>query len=140
MGHDLLRRVTKTSVITGLLLFWVFVVYWDVAAGVGWLLGCAWSLVNLFFLALLVRTMMSRGPNRRLRLGLILMVKVPVLYGIGFVLLAGGWVPLVALLAGFVWPLLVITLKLLGRALLRMDDRQRVLDADAPLIEKRLHR
>jgi len=120
--HDFFRRVRRTSVITGLVIAWWVAVRWDLDAGVGWLLGCLWSLVNLYVIALVMRVTMSRERNR-VRLLLVLAVKLPVLYGIGFFLLAIGRFPVIALLAGFTWPLLVITLKLLGRAVLRMDRR-----------------
>jgi hypothetical protein len=135
MGLEFLGRVRKTSVITALLLFWVVVVYWNAAAGVAWLLGCLWSLINIYFIGLLVRTMTSPG-SKRLRLTLIFLVKVPVLYAVGYVLLTKGRLPLVALLAGFMWPLLVITLKVLGRAVLRLDGRAGTAASQSDLAEK----
>ncbi len=120
MDHDFLRRVRTTSVITGLALAWWVAVRWHLDAGVGWLLGCLWSLVNLYAITLVIRVTLS-GERNRIRLFLVLAVKLPVLYGIGFFLLAIGRFPVIALLAGFTWPLLVIALKLLGRAVLRLD-------------------
>lgn len=122
MDHDFLRRVRTTSVITGLALAWCIAVRWDFDAGVGWLLGCTWSLVNLYAITLVMRVTLS-GERSRIRLLLVLAVKLPVLYGMGFFLLAIDRFPVIALLAGFTWPLLVIALKLLGRAVLRMDRR-----------------
>jgi hypothetical protein len=120
VDQDFLRRVRKTSVITGLVLAVVIAARWNLGAGIGWLVGCVWSLVNLYVIAVLVRTTMSGGKNR-MRLGMVLALKVPVLYAVGFALLTIDRLPVVALLAGFIWPLIVIALKLLGRALLGMD-------------------
>ncbi|MDH3217271.1 MAG: hypothetical protein OEN01_13465 [Candidatus Krumholzibacteria bacterium] len=135
MGFEFLGRVRKTSVITGLVIFLVAVTYWDLATGVGWMLGCIWSLVNIYFIGLLVRTVWSQRQKNRLRVALIFLVKVPVLYAIGFLLLSSHWLPTIALLAGFMWPLLVVTMKILGRAVLRLD-RQRVIGSSAKPLQK----
>jgi len=105
-----------------LFISWVAAAYWDVATGAGWLIGCAWSLVNFYFIGVIVRIVLSRARYSRLRAAVVLLIKVPVLYGIGFVLLASGWFPVVALLAGFVWPLIVSMLKILARTIMRMDE------------------
>ncbi|MCK5406208.1 MAG: hypothetical protein KAJ37_02080, partial [Candidatus Krumholzibacteria bacterium] len=115
MGLDFPRRVRNTSLVVGFILSCAIAVYWDVAAGTGWFLGLSWSLVNLYLIGLIVEAMLSKGPVRRLRIVVILLLKVPVLYAIGFLLLSSGWFPVVSLVAGFVWPLTVILLKVLGR-------------------------
>ena len=122
MGPEFLSRVRKTAIISGLFLSWIVAAYWDVAAGAGWAIGCVWSLVNLYFIGRIVRLTLSGGPKIRRRAAFLLMIKIPVLYGIGFVLLWSGWIPVIALLAGFTWPLIVSTLKILARAIMRMDD------------------
>jgi hypothetical protein len=118
----------------------VVAVYWDIAAGIGWLLGLAWSVVNLYLIGLIVQTMLSRGPIRKLRIALVMIVKLPVLYAVGFVLLSSAWFPIASLLAGFIWPLVVIVLKVLGRAILRMDEPRRVLELDVDQMAKRIQR
>jgi hypothetical protein len=118
---EFLYRVRKTSIISALLLFPAIAAYLGIAAGASLLLGCAWSLANLFFIALLVRTMCANPENKRFRLALILMVKMPVLYACGFFLLKSGWLTVSGLLAGFMWPLFIITLKAMGRMILRLD-------------------
>jgi hypothetical protein len=126
VGFEFLKRVRKTTVLTSLFLFIPVAAYLGVAAGVSWLAGCAWTLVNLVAIGWLVETLCARGEARRMRLVLIALVKVPVLYAVGFLLLRSNYLPLFPMLAGFLWPLLVIMLKILGRALLRMDDPRRL--------------
>ncbi len=126
MGFEFLKRVRKTSILTSLFLFVLVAAYLGLAAGLSWLVGCAWTLVNLVAIGWLVDTLCGRGETRRVRLVLIVLVKVPVLYAVGFLMLRSDYLPLFPLLAGFLWPLLVIMLKILGRALLRMDDPQRL--------------
>ena len=122
MGREFLGRVRNTSIITGLLIAWIIGAQWELAAGAGWLIGCAWTIVNLHFIGVIVRIALSGKPNSRLHATLATIVKVPVLYGIGFLLLSSGWFPVVALLAGFMWPLIVSTLKILARTIMRMDE------------------
>lgn len=121
MGLEFLHRVRRTAVITGLILFPVITLYLGLAAGVAWVLGVAWSLVNIYFIGLLVRFTYVDGKKRRLRAVLILLVKVPVLYFVGFLLLRSS-LPDIALLAGFMWPLSVIALKSAARLILKLDD------------------
>jgi hypothetical protein len=123
VGLEFLQRVRKTSVITGALLFAVITTYFGFSAGAAWCAGCAWSLVNLYFIGLFVRMLVADG--RRVRMVLVALVKVPVLYAIGYLLIWTNYLPLELLLAGFMWPLMVITLKALGRLILRLDNRSR---------------
>ena len=122
MGLEFLQRVRRTAVITGLILFPVITLYLGLAAGVAWVLGVAWSLVNIFFIGLLVRFTYVDGKKQRLRAALILLVKVPVLYFVGFLLLRGS-LPDFGLLAGSMWPLSVIALKFAARLVLKLDDQ-----------------
>ena len=140
MGLDFPRRVRNTSLVVGFVLSCAIAVYWDVAAGTGWFLGLSWSLVNLYLIGLIVEAMLSKGPVRRLRIVVILLLKVPVLYAIGFLLLSSGWFPVVSLVAGFVWPLTVILLKVLGRLVLGMDEPPRILKMNVDPMAKRIQR
>jgi hypothetical protein len=137
VGLEFLQRVRRTSIITGLVIFAVITTYFDFPAGAAWSLGCAWSLVNLLFIGLFVKTLTAQ--NSRMRMVLIALVKVPVLYLIGFLLINTAYFPLPLLLAGFMWPLLVITLKGLGRLLLRLDSRE-ALDRRMGMSPGRLHK
>jgi len=140
VGLDFPRRVRNTSLVAGFVLSCAIAVYWDVAAGICWFLGLSWSLVNLYLIGLIVEAMLSNGPIRRLRIVAILLLKVPVLYAIGFLLLSSGWFPVALLVAGFVWPLTVILLKVLGRLVLRMDEPPRFLKMNVDPMAKRIQR
>ena len=111
------------SEITGLVLFAVITVYFGFSAGSGFLVGCVWSLTNLFFIGMFVDSLLAR--QGKLRMVMIALVKVPVLYAIGFGIIWFRYFPIQSLLAGFTWPLVVITLKSLGRLILRLDDARK---------------
>ncbi len=121
VGPDFLARARKTTIVTGLVLFPVIATYFGLGHGAAWVLGCAWSLVNLYFIGLLVDVVLRRAGNNRGRILLAAFVKVPVLYTVGFVLMKTAQLPLVALLVGFSWPLVVIVMKAAGRLVLRLD-------------------
>ena len=136
MDLDFLRRVRTTSIITALVLFPFAAVYLGVSWGAGWLLGCAWSLINLAAIGFFVRELTTPDKRRRTHLIVIFMVKLPVLYGLGFVLLYIGWLPVTSLLAGFIWPLVVITLKMVGRMLLGLDKRKAPIESGSEFVKR----
>jgi hypothetical protein len=121
VGLEFLQRVRKTAVITGALFFAAITTYLGFPAGAAWIAGCAWSLVNFYFIGLFVEALCAK--DQRLRMVLIALVKVPVLYALGFLMIKAGYFPLPLLLAGFMWPLIVITLKALGRLILGLDNK-----------------
>lgn len=122
MGFEFLDRTRKTTILTCLVLLPIFGLYLDWASAGGFAVGCAWSLINLHVLRLLIAGVVSDTRDKR-RLTLIVLVKAPVLYAAGFLALQSGWFPVIAMLAGFLWPLFIITLKALGRMVLRIDSR-----------------
>jgi hypothetical protein len=140
VGLDFPRRVRETSLVVGFVLALAIAAVWGIASGAGWFLGLAWSLINLYLIGLTVEAMLSRGPSQKLRTVAIIVLKVPVLYAVGYVLLWCGWFSVESLLAGFMWPLAVIVLKVLGRVLLRMDEPHRVLELNVDPNAERIQR
>jgi hypothetical protein len=74
------------------------------------------------------------GDARRskLRIAAVLLLKVPVLYGIGYALLSMARLGAPWLLAGFGWPLLVVVLKAAGRFLLGLDGKRSPMGSAGP--------
>jgi len=122
MDLDLLARVRKSASIFGGVIAIPFATYFGIGEGIAWLCGIAWSLVNLYFITALARDVITLEKRPVRRIVLTLLVKFPVLYGLGFVMLAALRLPLVWLVAGFTWPFFVLMLKALGRAWLRLDE------------------
>ncbi len=126
MGLEFLDRVRKTSLLSGLLVSVVLMVYLGLPFAAAFSLGCAWSLINLHVIGVLVRLVLSDPKEHQFQIVAVMLIKIPALYGVGFVLLWCGVFPAVGLLAGFGWPLLVAFLKAAGRLLLGMDDPGRL--------------
>ena len=112
---DFLSRVKFTTGILGLVA-WLFVsVYYDWRFGLGILLGTAWGIANLHFLAKLLLAVVNPAVVKRKRVVLLAAAKFPVLYGIGYLFLAQSGSPVLALLIGFNLLFAVVVLKVLGR-------------------------
>jgi hypothetical protein len=118
---DFLRRVRTSSIAFGLVLAVPLATKFGWGAAGAWIAGGAWSIVNLAAIASVVRKVLTLEPRDRGAIVKTLAIKFPVLYAIGFGLLAAG-LPALWLLAGFSWPLFVAVLKAAGRSYLRLDD------------------
>jgi hypothetical protein len=62
-------------VITALIVFAVIATYKGGAMGVAWLLGCGWSLVNLYLIGLLVSITAGEPEKHKLRLTMVFLLK-----------------------------------------------------------------
>ncbi len=122
MGLEFLDRVRKTSILSALIVSLITWAYGGLSPAVAFLLGCAWSLVNIHVITVLVRLVFSDPEKRKRRIALVMIVKIPALYAAAYLLLEISAIPVVGLLAGFTWPLLVVGLKAAGRLLLGLED------------------
>jgi len=120
MDLDLMRRVRKTAAIFGGVLAIPFATYFGVVPGVGWIAGIIWSLVNLFFVTDLVKSVITNEDRNTRRIVAVLLAKFPLLYAAGLLLLTQ--LPAAWLMAGFTWPFFVLVMKGGGRAYMKMDD------------------
>jgi hypothetical protein len=122
MDLEFLSRVRRASIVTGAVLFVFVAVYIGLGAGAAWAAGIAWSLVNLHFIAELIKRVVTNRERSKRGIVAVLLIKFPALYGMGFLLLWMGPLPALWLVAGFTWPFVVLALKAFGRAYLRLDD------------------
>jgi hypothetical protein len=122
MDLEFLKRVQKTSIISGLLLAVFISFYWGLDNGGGWVMGLAWSLFNLHFISSVITNVFTNEKRDIPVILVALFVKFPVLYVSGFLLLKSGHLALTGLAAGFTWPFFVIMMKGLGRYYLKMDE------------------
>ncbi len=122
MGFEFLIRVRKTSVFLGLVLFPVFATHMGINFGLGWIIGIAWSLVNLHVITDLIKRIFITSKRNRLRIALVFFAKFPALYLVGYLALNSGRFPIPALLVGFIWPFFVMLMKALGRVYMKLDE------------------
>ena len=133
MGFDFLARVRKSSIIFCLILFPVLSTYLGIGFGVGWIIGAAWSLLNIYAITGLTKNIFVPAGKSYVKIALIFLAKFPLLYVAGFMALKCGHFPVTALLAGFIWPFFVMSMKALGRVYLKLDDAKELhLEKNSP--------
>lgn len=121
MDLDLLRRVRRSSIVFGAVLSIPLSFYFGWMSGLSFAAGTAWSLVNLAFITSLVKNVITLEDRSLMRIVLALLVKFPVLYVAGWLMLRQGLSPL-WMVAGFTWPFFVLVMKAAGRIYMKMDD------------------
>jgi hypothetical protein len=122
MDLAFLARVRRTSAIAGAVAAILVAVYWGPWIAAGWLAGVAWSLVNLYFIGEVIRGVITAEERDTMKLIVVLAIKFPVLYALGFLLLWLEQLPVAALVAGFSWPFAVMVLKAFGRVYMGLDE------------------
>lgn len=122
MGMEFLDRSLRTTSIL-LLIFLPFgLYYFGVFPTLAVFSGGVWGIINLVFISALVRTVLRQGNVNRLRaLGLAL-IKFPLIYASGFFLLKIPQFDPLFLLIGSSAVMAVIVLKVMGRAMMHLDD------------------
>jgi hypothetical protein len=122
MGIEFIHRVIKTSLVLAVLILLFVTVYYDFKFGAGILAGCIWGCLNLYFLTQLITQIFSPGKEvKKRKVVLIAVVKFPLLYLAGFLLLKMNYFPPISLVCGFTLIFLVIFLKALGRWILSLN-------------------
>jgi len=127
-GMDLsfITRTLKTTGILSLVVLAFGWMYYDIFLILSIFSGMIWSIINLYFLALLVQsTIRPDGVDKLTALGFIF-IKFPLLYLAGYFLLIVPKFELMYLLIGFSSIFAVIILKVLGRVILGLDNKNSV--------------
>ena len=124
MSSTFLARALRSTVIATAVLGVAIAAFQGGRDALAFAAGSAWSLLNLVLWRALVNQLSWRGHDGNpLRLMLLALVKVPLLYGAGWALLASGLSPL-WMVAGFGLIFLVVTLKALGQWLVHPEWRR----------------
>jgi hypothetical protein len=99
-------------------------VYYQFPYAVGLWFGALWGCLNFFFIAALVKALLT--PAQPIRWGNVIVtlgIKFPLLYGLGYLLLIWRYAPAASYLVGFSLLIAVTILKALGRILLGLDTK-----------------
>lgn len=122
MGLEFIQRIIKTTAVVATLAGLFVAVYYQFPYAVGLWLGALWGCLNFFFIAALVKALLT--PAQPIRWGNVIVtlgIKFPLLYGLGYLLLVWRYAPAVSYLIGFTLLIAVTVLKALGRMLLGLD-------------------
>jgi len=119
-------RVIKTTLILAAVLFPFFALYIKMNFALSVLFGAIWGALNLLGIKIIIISLLP-GPSRKPVLGfLVLFLKLPVLYLIGYFLVTWRYLSVYGLLWGFSGIFIVALLKVLGRMYLGLDDVKKV--------------
>ena len=131
MDLQFVDRVIKSTLILAAILFPFFALYISMNFALAVFLGASWGCLNLLALRIIVVSLLT--PHKRnYTLGLIILfVKLPVLYGIGYLLISWNYLSIGGLLWGFSGILIVMVLKALGRMYLGMDNKVKANETEA---------
>ena len=120
-GFELIDRTLRTTAIVLSVFFPFGVYYLGLYPSLAVLSGGVWGIFNFIFITFLVKVMLASEGTNLARAAIIAFIKFPLLYLTGYFLLKVPQFDPLYLLAGFSGLLLIIILKVLGRALLGLD-------------------
>jgi hypothetical protein len=115
MGIEFIYRIMRTSLIVAVISFLFISVYYNFPFGLGLFLGTTWGCLNLFFITQLIIEAVSLKKPSKGKIILILLVKFPLLYFAGYILLWLKYFPAESLIIGFTLIFAVTFLKAIGR-------------------------
>ena len=114
MGLDFINRVIKTTLLLGALIFVFGSYYFDWTYSLGIFTGVLWGCANLWFIRQFIVNYLTTGDRNAGKLALFALIKFPILYGAGFLILWLGWFPVASFVIGFSLIFLVVVFKALG--------------------------
>ena len=124
MGLEFIGRTVRTFALVLVIFIPFGLYYFGLFPTLAVLSGGVWGMLNLLFIAALVKTTMRpEGAETMKAIGMAL-IKFPLLYGAGFALLIIPEFNPIYLLAGFGGIILIIILKVLGRVFLGLDSKK----------------
>jgi hypothetical protein len=118
-------RVIRTTLILAAVLFPFIALYINLNMALSILLGAVWGALNLWAIKIIIISLMP-GQKKNTVVGLlVLFLKLPVLYALGYLLVTWNYLSVGGLLWGFSGILIVPLMKVLGRMYLGLDDGDR---------------
>ncbi len=114
LDHNFITRVIKTTAVVTILIALFVASYYNISFAFGLVIGSILNIINFWFIKALVTTWLSTKPAQLVKVALLVFVKFPLLYGVGFLILKSGIISAVSFLCGFSLLFLVLILKTLG--------------------------
>ena len=121
MGLEFITRIIRTTAVLALIVALYLTMYYSGRVALGFLIGVAWSLTNLYFIKGMVTELITPNETRKDVAVVLGFIKFPVLYVGGYLIVASGYFSIYSLLAGFSLIFPITLLKVLGRVILRME-------------------
>ena len=121
MNLDFINRIIKTSLILAGIAFPFLAIYVRMPFAVAFVLGSIWGCLNLLAIKLLVTQALSTGKKNVVIILLMIFVKFPIIYVLGYLLVIWSYTPIYGLVWGFSSIMIVTVLKVLSRHILKLD-------------------
>ena len=121
MGLGFINRVMQTTLVLAAMAFAFLAVYLNFNYAYSVLFGAFWGVLNLFGIKLIIVALVTKEKKNIILGLLVLFFKIPVLYGIGYLLLTWDYLMVSGLLWGFSSIFLVALLKALSGSLINSN-------------------
>ncbi len=121
---DFIHRTLKTTGVVLLIAFFFGIYYYGFWPALAFFSGGIWGMVNLIFITGLIRAAVRPGGADVLKSVGLGIIKFPLLYAAGYFLLKVPQFDPLYLLAGFTLLFAIILLKVVGRAIVGLDDNK----------------
>lgn len=121
MDIAFLSRTLRASLILTALALLLFSYYKGTSWALGFALGSLWSVANFYLLGQLVVRSLTLSERSWSAIAVLALVKFPLLYLAGYLVLRQTAYPVTAPLFGFALPFAVLVLKAAGRMLLGIE-------------------
>jgi len=118
-----IKRVVAMTAVLSAVAFLFLSVYYQFPFALAFFLGGVWSALNFLALTFMLQQLLRPTSIDWPAAFASVFLKLPLLYGAGYLLLIWGYLPKLGLVAGFSILFAVIILKGLGRMFLKMDER-----------------
>lgn len=123
MNPKFIDRIIKSTLIAAVVLFPFLALYMGIGFGLSVLFGAIWGCLNLLAIKIIIISLVTE-KKRNVKLGVIVLIlKLPVLYGLGYFLITRDYLSPAGLLWGFSGILITALLNALSRSILKLDDK-----------------
>ena len=116
-----MQRTINASLLVTALTFLFATYYFDWLISFGVALGSLWCTANVYLIGIIIERVMTPGDHKWGPVALAALIKFPLLYLLGYLIISREWYPVAAPLTGFLIPFGVFVLKALGRLILGID-------------------
>lgn len=123
IDHNFLIRVIKTTAFVTLVVALFSFSYYNIYFALGLVVGSIFNIINFWFIKALVTSWVTTKPASSVKVAVLVLVKFPLLYGAGFVILKSGIITAESFLCGFSLLFVVLILKVLGIILMAKNTK-----------------
>ncbi len=123
MSLKLVDRIIKSTLIAAAVLFPFLALYVSMNFGLSVLFSAIWGTLNLLAIKFVITSLVTKQTRKPLIGAAVLIFKIPVLYGLGYLLVTWDYLSVGGLLWGFSGILITAFLTALSRAILGLDGK-----------------